>query len=223
MKKKKLRVILKSIRSVVKPRTIIFLIILIAGNTYAWFVYSNKVSNSISAHVRAWNILFNTGDTTVSDYYYVNISEVYPGMEDFVDTLTASNESEVAANITYEILEARIFDETYVTVEGRSDAGEAADSNDMTSIELENSLANDYPFSITFSLTNENMSQTIGTSLYTTGLTWPFESGNDALDTYWGKEAYNYLRNNPDNPCISLRVKIYVTQAAEAIDPETDA
>ena len=44
---------------------------------------------------------------------------------------------------------------------------------------------------------------------------WPFESGDDELDTNWGKLAYDYKKNYPDNPSIELKVKIYITQITE--------
>ena len=42
---------------------------------------------------------------------------------------------------------------------------------------------------------------------------WAYESGDDALDTYWGNQAYDYHLSNPDAPVISLRIKISVVQA----------
>ncbi len=215
--KKKLKIILKNLKKVLKPHQIVFLIILLVGNTYAWFVYSNKVSSSIDAHVRAWNVLFQSGETVLSDYYNVNISEVYPGMGNYVDNLTIANESEIAASITYNILEARIFDEEYVTEEGRIDNHEQVQQDDMTSAELETMLATDYPFTITFSLSQANLSEIINdvtsSSIFTVNVQWPFESGDDEEDTYWGNKAYEYATDYPLEPSITLRVKIYVSQS----------
>ena len=217
MKKKKLLIILKNLKKIIKPHQIVFLIILLVGNTYAWFVYSNRVATSIDVHVRAWNVLFQSGETVISDYFNVSVSSVYPGMTDYVDTLTIENESEVAANITYKILEARIFSDTYITQEGRTDAGQQIQQTDLTSAQLETKLSTDYPFTITFALTYANLSQVINnvssTSDFSVTVHWPFESGDDAEDTYWGKEAYNYANTNSTSPGISLRVKIYVNQS----------
>ena len=218
MKKKKLRIILKNLKKILKPHQIVFLIILLVGNTYAWFVYSSKVSTSIDVHVRAWNVLFQSGQTSVSDYFSVSVSSVYPGMTDYTDTLTIENASEVAANITYKILNARIFSDNYVTEEGRIDAGEQIEQDDLTSAQLETKLATDYPFTITFALSSASLSEIINnatsTSNFTVTVHWPYESGDDDADTYWGKEAYTYYSTNPTDPGITLTVKVYVNQSA---------
>ncbi len=224
MKKKKLQIILKNLRKIIKPHQIIVLIILLAGNTYAWFVYSNKVSNSIDVHVRAWNVLFQSGQTVISDYFYINVPTAYPGMTDYVNTLTIENDSEVAANVTYEILEARIFDETYITEEGRADAGEQVQQGDLTSNELETALSTNYPFTITFALSANTLSQVTNnvtsTSNYSVTVHWPYESGDDNADTYWGKKAYAYYASGQASSSsqssssgISLRIKIFVNQS----------
>ena len=217
-KKKKLLIILKNFKKIIKPHQIVFLIILLAGNTYAWFVYSSKVSTSIDVHVRAWNVLFQSGQTSVSDYFNVTVSSVYPGMTDFTDTLTIENASEVAADITYKILEARIFSTTYITEEGRIDAGNPIQQDDMTSAQLETKLANDYPFTITFALSSSSLSEVINnatsTSNFTVTVHWPYESGDDDADTYWGKEAYTYYSTYQNTPGITLTVKVYVNQSA---------
>ena len=46
----------------VSPHRIVFLIILLAGNTFAWFIYSTKVDSNISVHVKAWDVVFQAGD-----------------------------------------------------------------------------------------------------------------------------------------------------------------
>lgn len=224
MKKKKLQIILKNLKKIIKPHQIIVLIILLAGNTYAWFVYSNKVSNSIDVHVRAWNVLFQSGQTAISDYFYINVPTAYPGMPDYTNTLTIQNDSEVAANVTYQILEARIFDELYVTEEGRTDAGEQVQQDDLTSDELETVLSTNYPFTITFSLSSNTLSEVsnnvVSSSNYSVTVHWPYESGSDALDTYWGKKAYAYYASEQTSSSsqsssagISLRIKIFVNQS----------
>lgn len=223
MKKKKLQIILKNLKKIIKPHQIIVLIILLAGNTYAWFVYSNKVSNSIDVHVRAWNVLFQSGQTAISDYFYINVPTAYPGMTDYVNTLTIENDSEVAANVTYDILEARIFDEVYVTEEGRADAGEQVQQDDLTSDELETLLSTNYPFTITFALSTDTLSEVTNNSTsssnYSVTVHWPYESGDDDADTYWGKKAYQFASTNASASSqtsqagISLRIKIFVSQS----------
>ena len=42
----------------IKIRNIIILIVLLMFNTYAWFIYTTKVSTDLTAHVSAWNVDF---------------------------------------------------------------------------------------------------------------------------------------------------------------------
>lgn len=88
------------IKKVIKPKNIIVLIILLTSNTFAWFIYATKVQNEMSAHVGAWDILFESGDSPIVDYINVSIDNMYPGMEDFHYELKAYNKSEVGASLT---------------------------------------------------------------------------------------------------------------------------
>ena len=45
--------------------------------------------------------------------------------------------------------------------------------------------------------------------------TWPFESGDDELDTKWGYKAYQYKEENPDSKSIILIIKVTATQVNE--------
>ena len=173
------------IKKVIKPHQIIILIILITSNSFAWFIYATKVDNTMNAHVRAWDVLFQAGDSPIVDYININIESMYPGMDDYHYELKAYNKSEVGAQVTYEILSANIMGTEY------------------------------YPFKFDFAISNSIVDAEVGESLYTVDAKWPFESGDDELDTNWGKLAYDYKKNYPDNPSIELKVKIYITQITE--------
>ena len=41
---------------------------------------------------------------------------------------------------------------------------------------------------------------------------WPYESGDDELDTYWGKKSYDFKNDNPGENEIEIKVKITATQ-----------
>ena len=122
-------------------------------------------------------------------------------MPDFNDSITAYNLGERSAEISYEITSVRILNINY-NIEGGS----------YTSASIENILANSYPFKTTFTLANTNLTSTTGNTTFSINVTWPFESNNDALDTYWGNEAYTYAANHPDSPSIEIVVKISAVQ-----------
>ena len=43
-------------------------------------------------------------------------------------------------------------------------------------------------------------------------VSWPYESGDDEKDTYWGSKAYDYKKSNPNESGIKLRLKVSAVQ-----------
>lgn len=201
------------IKKVIKPKNIIVLIILLTSNTFAWFIYATKVQNEMSAHVGAWDILFESGDSPIVDYINVSIDNMYPGMEDFHYELKAYNKSEVGASLTYTLLSADIMGDVYYTKEGRNEANEEVTETDLTIEELIKVLKDNYPFKFDFSVSSSNLDADIGEAFYYIDANWPFESGNDELDTKWGIKASEYKKQHPDKPSIILKIKIYISQS----------
>lgn len=208
MNKEKITSIIKK----VKPSRLIFLIVLIMANTFAWFIYATKIDSSISVHVKSWNVVFEAGENQVTDNISINVGDIHPGMEDYEYSISAYNQSEVSANLSYKILEARILDTTYITEEGRGERGEEIEEGDLTSIELEEKLYNDYPFQIALNTTGTTIAMENGQEDFTLDVTWPYENNNDEEDTTWGIAAYNFKESNPTLSSITLRVKITITQ-----------
>ena len=202
----------KKKRSIFKSSRLIFLVVLLASNTMAWFIYATKVDSNVSVHVRAWNVLFEAGDHQVSNNVSVTIDSVYPGMTDYEYQIRAYNRSEVSASLSYQVLSARILEDTYISSEYRAMLGQNPVNTDPTSAELEAMLADDYPFSITVATSSGTISQGNGIETYTLTVTWPYESGDDDTDTYWGTSAYTYKESYPSSPSIELLVKITITQ-----------
>lgn len=208
MTKEKIKNIIKKIR----PSRIMFLIILVLANTFAWFIYATKIDSNIQVHVKAWNVIFEAGENQVTDTVNINVESIFPGMDDYEYSISAYNRSEVSASLSYQILEANILGTSYITEEGRAERGEEANETDLSSIELEEKLYNDYPFQISLNVSNTTIAMGTGRENYTLGVVWPYENNNDAIDTEWGIAAYNYKRSNPDKSSITLRIKIIITQ-----------
>jgi len=212
--KKKRKIVLANIKKVVlRPENLVILIVLLIANSFAWFIYAGKVQSSIDAHVRSWKVTFTSGTNLIADYFVVNASDIFPGMDTFNETVTAHNESEVPAELTYAIIEARIFDQLFITQEGRRDKNQSIQPGDMTSDELETYLLDNYPFSIVFTTSNTELSALNGYADYTVSIDWPYESGNDTEDTYWGNYAYDYATNNPGVSSVTFVVKLYIAQS----------
>ncbi len=191
-----IRIIFKRVRL----RHILMLAIIISSNSFAWFIYATKVSTGIDAHIKTWNILFSTNDNQIEEYVEFNIPSVYPGMENFSDSITAFNRGEHTATLSYEIESAFLLGITYTK------------SDILTSAMIEDRLANDFPFKITFLAENVVMDAQTGVSTFTVSVKWAYESGNDAADTYWGNLSYDFNEDYPDTPNIMLIVKITAIQ-----------
>lgn len=209
--KKKKSLFLRILKRI-KISHLILLAILLIGNTYAWFIYIDTVSNSVDVHVRSWKIDLESGDQPVTDIVNVFVDAVYPGMTTYNKTITATNLSEVSASVKYKILEASVMGTKYVTVEGRDEYGESRVGDELTSAQLQNQLENSYPFKIKLEVSSATMEAQTGYSTYSIRISWPYESGNDELDTEWGTTAYNFINNHSDEPCINMKVKLIVQQ-----------
>lgn len=204
----------KKRRHILKPSRLIFLIVLLAANTFAWFIYATRINTDVSVHVRAWNITFESGDTEIANEVDIDVESVYPGMEDYEYEITAYNRSEVDAILSYQILSARILDQEYTSVEQKNDLGLPVLEDDLTSAQLESKLANDFPFSITIGTSSDTIELGTGAETFSLNVVWPYESNDDETDTLWGVNAYNYKQSNPSNPSIALRIRIIITQSA---------
>lgn len=203
-KKKKVKIL--------RPSRLVFLIVLLASNAFAWFIYATKVDSDVSVHVRSWNVVFEAGEHEVTDMVNINVSDIYPGMQDYHYELKAYNHSEVSATISYEIMECRLLSNYFKTVEGKQEAQETILPTDPYSADLADDLENDYPFSIEIGLSDTTIAQGNGEETFSIDVTWPYESNQDDIDTQWGVNAYNYKQSNPTAASIAMRIKITITQ-----------
>lgn len=201
VKKKSFLEILKLIKKRIKLRTILLLAIMLSCNSFAWFVYATKVSTGVTAHVKTWNILFSSKDNQIEEEVQFSIPSIYPGMDDYTDSIVAYNNGEHTAVVNYKITEATVLGVNY-----------RVDDNILTSDMLENILADDFPFKITMNVSNNEIEPGSGTSTFSLSVVWPYESGDDELDTYWGIKSYEYSNNNPDKDSIILKIKVSAVQ-----------
>lgn len=194
MKTTKRRKILKKVRL----KTLFLLSITLASNSFAWFIYTTKVSSNISAKVREWNVTFEANGQVVEKTIEINIDSLYPGMDAYNQTLTAANSGESKAQITYEIVSTNILGDNLVNY-------------NYSNEDILNYLKNNYPFTIEISSTN-SIIEPNGEEKINITVSWPYESGDDEKDTYWGNLAYNYHQANPGEPSIVLVIKISAIQ-----------
>lgn len=179
---------------------LLFAIVLISINAYAWFTYVTRVDTSISAKVRSWNVMFQVHDNNISQNVTFNVGEIYPGMTAYSDYASIVNTGETAGDAYFVIKRVQIFDDIYT-------------SSNYTNAQLVNILENSYPFEIDVGLT-ANTVLPGRTERFTIDITWPYESGDDATDTYWGNYAYAYMNSHGTTNCISITAEVRVDQTS---------
>lgn len=178
-------------------KVLIMLGILLVFNTFAWFIYSTTIDNSISATVKSWKIAFDSENQLVQEVEF-NIDELYPGMPDYNDYVTILNYGEIQAEVSYELEEVKILNNTYT-------------KNDYTSQQLLDILNNN-PFQITFSFDKTIILPETDYVEFSVDVTWPFENNDDEADTLWGHEAYTFNQEHPLDKQITIALVLTATQ-----------
>ena len=196
-KKKKTKSILKYINT----KTIIILIVLLSFNAYAWFIYITKASLELDVHVAAWDITFQAGEEEITNDVVLEVDKIYPGMEGYVQEIEVHNRGEISADLSYKIMSIEIFGEKF----------EVGDQ--YTSDDLQNML-NSYPFKFTIESSTDQIDAGTGQGKFTIKVTWPFESGNDELDTYYGNKSYEFQTNNPQAKSLIVKFELTAKQSA---------
>lgn len=186
----------------IKLKNLIILVLLLAFNTYAWFIYASKVSVGLTASVSSWNVEFvsDTGETVTN--IDVDVERIYPGMEPFEKRIDVQNRGETAATLSYEIRYLKIMDEVF----------EVSEESGLTSDDIENKVEQEYPFKIIIEKDDGNLVAENGEGSFLIRIEWPYESGDDELDTVWGNKAYEYYSLNPGEKCIELKIELIATQ-----------
>lgn len=189
----------KIIKKALRLNIVIAVAIVLSVNSFAWFVYSSRVSNSITTKVKAWRINFESGENQVAEYINFSIDSLYPGMVEYNNTINIVNYGETSATLNFEIDSIRILDVVY-------------DMQNYTLEELLLSLKDDYPFSIEFTVSNWELAAEDGVSDFGIKVTWPFESGDDVADTYWGDKSFEWQQENPEESGIAILIKLSAIQ-----------
>ncbi len=159
---------------------ILFLILSFISVTYAWFTFSGMVGGRTTVDVKAWSIEFKDGEDTVNNSIDIVSRDIYPGMETVYEEITINNKGDTNALLNIFVNEARILNEDQYKV------GES-----MTSADIIDALAHDYPFKVNV-ITKDNIIEPKSSSSFIISISWPADSGDDIVDTFWGQTAYNF-------------------------------
>lgn len=161
--------------------SILFTVISFISATLAWFAYSGLVAVKTEVGVRAWYIEFEKDNETVSNDVVISLSDIHPGMDPVSEVITIKNLGDSDARLKYNISEARLLDKNEDHYEM---------NNDTTSEYIEDVLSHDYPFHINISLSKYYLEAKEGEATFEVSISWPLDSGDDILDSTWGREAF---------------------------------
>lgn len=202
---------------------IVFIATSFIFTTFAWFAYSGLRHVSTEIDVKAWYIELSKSGEVVTNNIVISLEDVYPGMETVDEVVSIENKGDSDAKLSYKILSSRILD-TEIN-------GESLENNKM----LTDSLSHDYPFHINIDLSKNYINAGGDSSTFEVSVSWPLDSGNDALDSTWGTNSYNFqqgeqrrLLNDPNyiqRPAIQIVISIIAEQyltTPESSDMEYD-
>ncbi len=195
-----IKTIFRRLKKRVSPKMLIILIITLSVNTFAWFIYANKVEGGIEARIKAWNISFQVDGGDISESVTIDVDQLYPGRS-FSKDVTIYNSGDTDAELAYEISSMTIF-------------GITNRFNETDNLNVNTLLANiqqDYPFIITPTFSN-TLLRSHSSQTFNFSINWPFESGDDEKDTLWGERAYNYASLHPNDPSMQMTIKILAKQ-----------
>ncbi len=171
------------VRRTLRIKIIILILIVISfmSFTYAWFTYNSNTSINTVVDVRAWNVEFLDGADVVTNDIIITTGELYPGMETISKEIMINNHGDADASIKAIIESAEILGINLLEA-----------NPDITSEEIIDKLAHDYPFHINISIDDNYLERKSGVSKFEFSISWPFNSGNDVEDTAWGYDAYEF-------------------------------
>ena len=195
-----IKTILRRLKKRVSAKMLLILIVTLSANSFAWFIYANRVSAGVQATVKAWNITFEVDEGEITEYITVDVDELYPG-KSFSKDITITNNGDTDADLSYEINSVTLFGVTTQYTE--------ADNANIAALIA--SIQQNYPFTITPTFSNAVLASH-GTATFNISINWPYESGDDAKDTQWGANAYTYAQAHPNTPSLQLALRIKATQ-----------
>lgn len=178
--------------------------------TYAWFAYSGLKRVSADVDIQSWYIEMKKDNEVVTNNIVVTLDDIYPGMETVTELVKIQNKGDSNAALSYNIQSARIFDTNVTAV-----------TTGQNQKSLENILSHDYPFHININLSKRYVKNNNDETQFEVSISWPLDSGNDALDSTWGRNSYTFQnqeqqRHSSDNSySIRPSIQIVIELAAE--------
>lgn len=185
--------------------SLVFVVVSFISVTLAWFVYSGISGLETTVNVKAWYIELERNGQTTSNNIVISLDNIYPGMDSVTESIKIKNKGDSDAQIKYKVTSAKILNLYEFSSENQN----------ITEQELLDKLSEEYPFQINMSLDKNFVLAKNDETEFNISVSWPLDSGNDELDSYWGNEAYKFKSINGDLPSIKLLINLVAEQYIE--------
>jgi len=215
-----------------------FLLLLIVS-TYAWWAADLDVGfEGIQGDVTSWDVYYyvNEEEGEILDQTTVfEIDELYPGMPRRTDVVHILNMGEASTNINYELLSVKVFGREVLPQLQQNNKIQVSPDGKTTTIF---SGDTDYPFNISYTYDKDKLigkyvegeDNTTSQATFKFNVNWSYEGdgtedeklARDALDTQFGKQAYEYYQDEGNDPKKAIEVKIKITSnmVHPSVDPD---
>lgn len=203
----------------------IFSVILII-NTYAWFNTNEPVKlNGLESDVTPWDVRYYVNDKEILDEDVTfTIDELYPGMPNREDIVRIYNMAVTSTIINYELTSVKVFGQEVLN-KLQENNGIKYDGNTVQIF----SDDTQYPFNISYSYDKSRLDGEYVDDITTpnSGATFSFNANwdyqgdgtenekiaRDILDTKFGKEAYEYYKDEENDPSKAIEITVKITSS----------
>ncbi|MDD2490541.1 MAG: hypothetical protein PHY26_04785, partial [Bacilli bacterium] len=192
--------------------SILFVVVSFISVTLAWFAYSGLSNVATEVDIKAWYIQLEKDGETISNDIVISLSEIYPGMDIIQETVNIKNLGDSNAQVNYKIISARLL--------GKEEDNYIVDE-ETNSEYVEDVLAHEYPFHININLNKNYILAKGDESFFNVSISWPLDSDDDTLDSFWGTEAYKFQQEEEtkksldENYQIKPAIQIVISLTAE--------
>lgn len=191
--------------------------------TYAWFSTQKNVTlGGLKGSVTPWDVNYYVDDKQILDKVATfTIEELYPGMPDREDIVNIYNIAETSTDIDYQLVSVKVFGQEVLS---ELDIGVQGNTTTIFSADT------DYPFKISYTYDRDYMTGAYNFddpdaapekshATFKFNVSWTYEGAGtdeenlakDVLDTKFGKDAYQYYKNEENDPSKAIEVKVRIT------------
>ena len=198
----------------IRLKRIILLIFSLIMTTFAWITYTRILNTGVKIDIVSWDMSFFVDengnniaeeDEEQENPIAVDLSDLYPGMEEKVVKVIMKNNGETPTDILYTTSEINILGNTYTMEESVPEGNEyyilkhnPIMESGITTVDFINEPER-FPFKIVIEHSQEVLSG--GEGYLTIKVTWPLYNEDDSeeekdrkdeLDTNWGYKVAKY-------------------------------